>query len=758
MKIYPTLCCSAFLLLVYANSYGQQDTAKLNNLSLEELLNVKVVTASKTSQNSGTASATVTVISKAQISMRGYQSLLDLLMDLPDVKVDDKIYSVSRNSVTVRGMQGQQNFVILLDGVKISSPTNEALPIMENYPVNLAEQVEILYGPASALYGADAVSGVINIITRKLPSGKDMIFDASTMAGKYGYSNNTLFITKKIGTKSNITISGQYNYDRQPDYSKIYPDDPQLSNVPYKTNTFNTIFGPFKPIAPITPAYEAPTMAYNIYAALNLEGFTFSVFTSYTRIPNSYGNNTSNAIYNKNVFMGQRVTTANAGYKKAFNRFTSTSTLTASDYTIDPLSSYRNMFTGMEPVYKYSTSTNVKAEQQLDYKATGRLELTAGASYESFNSIPQSADLEQPVDIGSNIQGSYAGTTSYYRPNGLPAQFYNIKYFNMGSYFQAQYVPVKQLSFTLGARYDHNSRYGSSFNPRLGMVYKPLPTTTIKALYGSAYLAPAPSNSYVQYGSFTTVDSGRTFHSSFLHLPNPGLKPIRSHNFELNIRQYLTNNFTITADGYYTVSSGLHAFADDNQSTHLYNNSFGGVPVDYVEVFINQGQQKNYGGSLQFNLKHSIDHVYLNTYLSVSYVNGIIHDPKTENKLGHYNTALPFISPWMFRIGTDMQAGKFTFSPRLLLMGRQNLPGVRDTLASVIRLQTISGYALLNLSARYAFSKQFSAFINVSNALNQRYRSVGYGMDLTKKDTELFYGQPQDPIRIMGGLNFSFLR
>ena len=46
--------------------------------------------------------------------------------------------------------------------------------------------------------------------------------------------------------------------------------------------------------------------------------------------------------------------------------------------------------------------------------------------------------------------------------------------------------------------------------------------------------------------------------------------------------------------------------------------------------------------------------------------------------------------------------------------------------------------------------------MNVSNALNQKYRSVGFNMDLTKKDTEFFYGQPEDPIRIMGGLNFQF--
>jgi outer membrane receptor protein involved in Fe transport len=62
---------------------------------------------------------------------------------------------------------------------------------------------------------------------------------------------------------------------------------------------------------------------------------------------------------------------------------------------------------------------------------------------------------------------------------------------------------------------------------------------------------------------------------------------------------------------------------------------------------------------------------------------------------------------------------------------------------------------LLNLSLRYALSKHITLHANVTNALNQRYRSVSFNMDLSRKDTELYYGQPQDPIRIMGGVNFS---
>jgi iron complex outermembrane receptor protein len=562
-----------------------------------------------------------------------------------------------------------------------------------------------------------------------------------------------LYVAKKLGENADIVVSAQYAYDKQPDYSKIYKDDSLLSVAHYQPGgTFNTIFGPMAPVTPVTPKYEAPIAASNLYAALHLDEFTFSLFSSNTKIPDSWGNNTHNTVYNKEVFMDQTVSVFSASYKKTLNRLTSTSTLMAANYNLHPHSNYRNLYTGMEPVYKYSTSLSVKAEEQLDYSISKKMNLTGGFSLERFSTIPQSADLEHPVDLQGNVQGSYAGTSQYYRPGGLNAQFYNILYYNRGIYLQWQYALNDKLNFTLGSRYDHNSRYGETLNPRFGLVYKASPQTTIKALFGSAYLAPPPSTAFVTYGSFVTSDSGKTYSSSFLHLANPGLGPVRSQTAEVSIRQYITGNFMVTLDGYFTQSSGLFAFADDNQSTHLYNNHFNGIPVDYIEVFINEGKQKNYGGSLQLNMKHSIGNVFLNSYASLSYTDGF----RYQDSISGNHTQLAFISPFMIRVGTDVKAGKFTCAPRLLLMGRQNIPGVADTVGSLVRLQTLKGYALLNVSMRYQFNKKISAFINVTNALDQRYRAVGFNMDLKKQSTELLHGQPQDPIRIMGGLNISF--
>jgi outer membrane receptor protein involved in Fe transport len=196
--------------------------------------------------------------------------------------------------------------------------------------------------------------------------------------------------------------------------------------------------------------------------------------------------------------------------------------------------------------------------------------------------------------------------------------------------------------------------------------------------------------------------------------------------------------------------ANLYTNANDNQSTHLYNNSFAGATVSYVEVTVNQGKQESYGGSILLNFKNRIGGIKLSSYASLSYTGGQI-----SSITGH-PAELEFISPYILHLGTDLRAGKFTCSPRLSLLGRQHLTGFSDTTTSVYRRQTIAGYVLLNISLRYAVEKRCAVFVNISNALNQNYRSVGAAMDLNQKPTEIFYGQHEDPIRIMGGVSFTF--
>jgi len=748
---------AAFLsLLLQYNSLWSQEDSLLGKYSLKDLLNVKVVTATKVSQGLQMAPATIVVVTRDQIKMRGYQSLLDVMYDLPDVKVDDKIYSGIRNSFTIRGTQGAEKFVILLDGISISSPSGEAMPIMENYPVHLAEQIEVVYGPASALYGANAVSGVINIITRKPSARKDMSIDISTSGGTYGYTNSTLLMSKRLGANATLVVSGQYFYDKGVDYSRLYKNDSLFSIASYATGTINTILGPFTPSTPVRPVYEAPMEAYNLYAAMNTGHFSVGMFRNSFTTPSAFGNNTSNAVFNKDAFMKQSITTANASYKRTFDKISSATSFILSQYTLDPQSNYRNLFTGMEPGYKYSMNSMFKVEQHIGYQSSDKLNFLAGASYENYVAIPQSADLSAPVEKNHHVFGSYKGTEAYYRPEGLPAQFYFIRFYNVGSYLQTQYSLSKKVHFTLGSRYDVNSRYGNTFNPRLGMVYKPSEGNTFKILYGQAFLAPVLSDAYSQWGSFNTTDSGRTYTSSFLHLPNHHLKPIVSKNAEVSFNKQITDNLVLDAAAFYTFMRGLLVFSDDNATTRYYNNMFNGVPVDYIQVFTNNDRQKTYGGNIRLNWKHEIGKLYLNSYAIVSYVNGIVDDGLRERNQMVPDKELDFISHLMYRFGVEGKLNKLTFSSRLLLLSDQHIAGISDTTTSIHKRQVIPGYALLNISLRYGIGNKLSAFTNISNALNQKYRAVGYNMDLNVRNTDFHYGQPQDPIRITVGLNCSF--
>ena len=107
----------------------------------------------------------------------------------------------------MQGSRGASHVIVLLDGVRISSPTNEPLPILANYPVHSARQIEIVYGPASALYGADAFSAVINIISKEADAETDL--DLATSVGQYGLHNYSGSYAGKLGTSGTFLIAGQ---------------------------------------------------------------------------------------------------------------------------------------------------------------------------------------------------------------------------------------------------------------------------------------------------------------------------------------------------------------------------------------------------------------------------------------------------------------------------------------------------------------------------------------------------------------------
>lgn len=135
----------------------------------EATLATTFVTATRQAQRVDEVLASVDVITREEIERAGNRTLVELLAGRPGVQVTSNGGAGASSSVFIRGASSRQT-LLLIDGVRSGSATGGA-PTFETIPLSLIERIEILRGPASSLYGADAFGGVIQIITRRDTSG-----------------------------------------------------------------------------------------------------------------------------------------------------------------------------------------------------------------------------------------------------------------------------------------------------------------------------------------------------------------------------------------------------------------------------------------------------------------------------------------------------------------------------------------------------------------------------------------------------------
>jgi len=145
-----------------------QAPAEPMNLSLEELLKTEVVTVSRRPQTLQTAAAAVFVIHREDIERSGATSIPEALRMVPGVQVAR--LSNNRWAVSARGFNGRfaNKLQVLLDGRSIYSPLFAGvLWEAEDTLLEDIDRIEVIRGPGAAMWGTNAVNGVINIITRK---------------------------------------------------------------------------------------------------------------------------------------------------------------------------------------------------------------------------------------------------------------------------------------------------------------------------------------------------------------------------------------------------------------------------------------------------------------------------------------------------------------------------------------------------------------------------------------------------------------
>lgn len=145
----------------------------LLDLDLEDLMTIKIFTASKSVQNILDTAAPVTVVTAEDIARFGYRSLGDILRAVPGLHVS---YDRSYQYLGVRGINRKdfnQRILLLLDGQRLNENMFDSAYIERTFPVDpeVIDRVEFVAGPGSSLYGNNAMLGVVNVITK---SGKQI--------------------------------------------------------------------------------------------------------------------------------------------------------------------------------------------------------------------------------------------------------------------------------------------------------------------------------------------------------------------------------------------------------------------------------------------------------------------------------------------------------------------------------------------------------------------------------------------------------
>jgi vitamin B12 transporter len=170
------LACSIPALSVPTLAFAQDREAKdLDNL---------VVTATRTATTADAALAAVEVIDREQLDASSARSLPELLRGRAGITIVNQGGMGKLSTLFLRGTESDHT-LFLVDGIRVGSSTS-GLTSLQDIPLSQIERIEIVRGPRSSLYGADAIGGVIQVFTRRGAGGEGVHGHGRIAAGSHG--------------------------------------------------------------------------------------------------------------------------------------------------------------------------------------------------------------------------------------------------------------------------------------------------------------------------------------------------------------------------------------------------------------------------------------------------------------------------------------------------------------------------------------------------------------------------------------------
>lgn len=441
--------CAALWVAASAQVWAAEEQ-DVTNLPIEKLLDMEVSTAARYGQKQSEAAATVSVVTAAEIKQYGYRTLSDVLRSLPGFYIsNDRNY----DSVGVRGFSRTGDYnnrvLLLVDGYRFNDSIYGNAPLGRDFPISLdlIDRIEVISGPGSAVYGNNAMLGVINVITKKgadLNGGK-----LSGMAGSLGSDELGASFGKQTENGTGVLLSAsKYHSDGADIYFPAYGgvargldyEDARRAFAKVTMDRF-TIEGTFG-----QRDKGVPTAAF---------GQVFAQPGSFTR--DSWWNASAQYIapLSDTVELTARIYYSGYSYR--------------GDY-INPL----NPAPSVSPIVVNRDETMSQSEGgevRLLVTALSDHKLLVGADYRRDPTLNQKNFDVTPYTL--YLDSHHSNSTQ-------------------GFFAQDDYALTENILLNLGLRHDYSSLGGSANSPRAGVIYQLDPNvTTLKLLYGSAFRAPS---------------------------------------------------------------------------------------------------------------------------------------------------------------------------------------------------------------------------------------------------------------------------
>lgn len=724
----------------------------------------EVISASRSSQKIEDLPLSVHIITREEILLNGYQTLVDVLKHVPGIKVSQPGSAELGETFLMRGLIGNEYAKVLVNNLPIQPSTYGAIAVGAQLPIRQAERIEILLGPAAAIYGADAMTGVINIITHvpeqthysqaDLQLGtQGMTYLNFSAGGKTGKDNRILqyhIYGSRQGVK-NLPIHHEdpkvFNtfeylnafYTNSPVSVADYPSEEALIQERYQPYYSGTLTEPEKSLI--------PQRSHQLGVELNFQNWQFSYNHMYVNSHASIGLNPYLFSYaDPNTFLGNYVNRLSLAHNAQQGKWYFTSQVSYLRQRQDIRSSQKvHYFSGDQGyVFNYSASDDLFAEQIFRYYANDQLELTGGLSFQLSGNLPITNDLARRFD--PDLYKSFSTDPLPADPLFGEFGFNPIRFSNAAAFAQV-YWSLPNARLIGGFRYDRNSLYGSSTHPRLAALFKLSDQSSLRFSYGTAFRAPPSNVSYRSVAFPADAGSDSLFYAV---IPNQALGPERYSSYEMGLRQRINPQIFLDLGVFF-------AQLQNSISARL-------VEVDraaFPRVVSNNGPARSVGNSqsaqlsligIQTALKArriwpNLFNIDSDLYVQISRGQESLPDNSAlERSLGNIDDARMtprLIGQWSIRMSP---LEKWRFRLHHTLMGdwvRRFIPSVEayNDPSSINQ-----GYYTLDLQLSYFLHPSVHLFSQVNNVLNEEYGGIGAsGLDL-----DLFYNPQQKRTFVIG--------